>query len=125
MFSESAVCKGPFIADQALQWLDAPVERRFECLELGRFRAARQAKQEGAELGPEQQLPPGCQWIEVSGRAEREEFLMDTSRQRVCLLIEAGIGKTTAMQQIAYLRSCAAAGHVALAFPFAMLPDPT
>ena len=124
IFPAGVACKGPFISDQALRWLDAPQEKRFDCLHPTRFRAVRQAREQEKELDPEHQLPTGCSWVDVSGRDERIEFLADASRRRMCVLIEAGIGKSTAMQQIHYLRSSELLpGHFAIGFPFSALPD--
>ncbi|MEM7478082.1 MAG: SUMF1/EgtB/PvdO family nonheme iron enzyme [Planctomycetota bacterium] len=124
LFASGSSYKGPFIHDQALRWLDAPADRRFECLDPNLFRAARQNQESEAESenDPTEKLPAGCQWVEVSSVEERLALLNDKSRLRTCLLIEAGIGKTTAMQQIAYLHNDPQ-GHLAIGFPFSHLPD--
>lgn len=111
--------KGPFIDTQRLLYLAAPPNKRKECLSPIRFRAGRETKKNSEESAGDE-LPPGCSWQTVE---HREEFLLNLSRPRLCLLVDAGVGKTTAMQQALYLRSAALKGHLVLGFRFAALPD--
>lgn len=113
--------KGPFIADQWLLHLAAPPGLRQACLTPALFRARRREARGDDAAKRDSELPPGCEWRPVDDRAA---FLLDQEnvRPRLCLLVDAGVGKTTAMQQAEYLRSIGRQGHLTMGFRFAELP---
>ncbi|QDT70382.1 Formylglycine-generating sulfatase enzyme [Planctomycetes bacterium MalM25] len=116
--------KGPFIGTQRLLRLIVPRKRpelARECLQPAHFRKARLSRNPG-EPAEVQQLPRDCRWQPI--RHARERLLVDATndRKRICLLVDAGVGKTTAVQQTAYLRSVCRSGHLAMGFSFSELP---
>lgn len=117
--------KGPFIPDQGLRWLNAPPDRRLECLEPARLREARTNREFLGTSVVEPSAASGsaaCPWVFVN---DREAFFCDASRPRLCILVEAGIGKSIALQQIAYLRTTSSPGQLVIGVPFSRLPmDP-
>ncbi len=111
----------PFIASQRLFHLHAPEHLKRKCMEPEAFSQARLARKENDEssLG-DQGLPADCSWQQVE---DREAFLMNMNHRRLCLTIDAGIGKTSAMMQIQYLRGCCLPGHLVIGEQFDNLPD--
>ncbi len=83
-----------------------------ECFDPAKFRAARRSVEEEG-LSGEVELPAGCQWQTIESSEERVALLADgASHPRMLITIEAGIGKTTAIQQIMYLRNCYATSGI-------------
>ena len=120
---------GPFIGDQRLRWLRIPSEATMdsvkECLDPEVFRDARHKNEDIASIGRD-----GFAWIDVSSAdnehlaiatADREAFLRDPTRKRLCLLIESGTGKSVAMQQTQMLRGTNP-GHLTIGVQFSKLP---
>ena len=96
---------GPFIADQRLFHLEAPFDKIRQCLSPQRFQFARQLTDPSHDSRIQHDMPTGCQWQEVETSVDRENLLIAPSQKKVCILFEAGTGKTIAMQQIQYLRT--------------------
>ena len=144
---------GPFIGDQRLRWLKGPTDasmadiRKYLVPEF--FRAARASQNDLNELAVNSRLE-GFEWVDVaedgsgqtsgdgqtssraqgnsiqeigSAHTERENFLRNTARTRLCLMVESGSGKTIAMRQIQYLRGTSP-GHLTIGFQFAEIPVP-
>ena len=114
----------PFIPDQRIWLLELDEDARTttkkrECLRPEAFAVARELRKGNSELFATQQMPKGCQWTEVP---DRQDFLMDLSHKRLCLTIDAGIGKTTAVQELQYLRACSLDGHLVIGRVFDELP---
>ena len=110
----------PFIADQRIWYLDAPSQNaKKECLKPEIFALARQVRKETPDGFERHGMPAGCRWVEVPNRAE---FLANTSNRRLCLTIDAGIGKTIAVLQTQFLRSQSPQGHLVIGFNFDDLP---
>ena len=142
---------GPFIGDQRLRWLRCPADaamadiRKYLVPEF--FRAARASQNDLNELAATSRLE-GFEWVDVaddgldltsderqtssraqgnsiqeidSARTEREIFLRNTARTRLCLMVESGSGKTIAMRQIQYLRGTNT-GHLTIGFQFDEIP---
>ena len=57
-------------------------------------------------------------------QSQRENFLCDPARSRLCLIVESGTGKTIAMRQVQYLRGTNP-GHLTIGFQFAEIPVPS
>ena len=100
--------------------LDAPLHLRKECLEPTRFRASRFGDLDRRREDHLPGLPEECDWIE---QADRCGFLGDPSQPRLCLVVDAGVGKTTALEQAAFIRHHQPDGHVAMFVQFGELPD--
>jgi formylglycine-generating enzyme required for sulfatase activity len=139
----------PFIATQRLFHLTAPRRDRLKWLEPPWFHLRRRfevpEKEEDDEREEEdrdgqspQQSPtapaltwedpdlaaqlgsPESAWDEVVDRAR---FLIDPSRRLLCVVDDAGLGKTKTLEQIGYLRGVAERrGHLAILVEFADLP---
>ena len=59
-------------------------------------------------------------WIQVENR---QEFLTDPSIKRLCVVEDAGMGKTKLLEQIQYLRQADDPGLLAIRFEFHELPE--
>ena len=125
----SAKPRGPFIGDQRMRWLQVPAKVAMdgvkECLDPEVFRDARQKNEDIASIGRD-----GFAWVDISladkddialAAADREVFLRDPTRKRLCLLIESGTGKSVAMQQTQMLRGTNP-GHLTIGVQFSKLP---
>ena len=66
-----------------------------------------------AELGN-----PAAGWDEIQ---HREQFWLDKNRPYICVVDNAGLGKTEVLDQAAYLRSVDWPGHLVVRFDFARL----
>ena len=108
----------PFIANQRIWWLDAPFELAKECLRPEAFAAAREVRKGDTDHFATHNMPEGCQWREVY----RPAFLACTNNRLLCLTIDAGIGKTTAMLQTQFIRGCLLDGHLVIGIQFDHLP---
>ncbi len=115
--------KIPFIATQRLLHLQVPEGMEHltkRCLEPDLFALARRSRKEDCDAFGEHGMPKGCRWQPVDNR---EAFLMNLSRRRLCLTIDAGIGKTSAMMQLQYLRGTQLNGHLVIGDQFDNLPS--
>ncbi len=113
----------PFIASQRLSHLRVPAGQEFlkqKCLEPELFAVARQARKSDSDAGIGAGMPEGCSWEQV---LDREAFLMNLQHRRLCLTIDAGIGKTSAMIQTQYLRGACLKGHLVIGVEFDNLPE--
>jgi len=101
--------KGPFIADQRMRRLVLPTDgsvQAMECFDPVKFRAARRKVEEEGKTG-EVELPEGCHWQAIESPEDRVALLANgDAHPRMLITIEAGTGKTIAIQQIMYLRNC-------------------
>jgi len=105
-----------FIRSQRISRLIGPADGRRDVLRPARFRQWPTTQETTPPAsGPRQ----GLDWVQVDNR---ERFFSDPAICRLCLTVEAGIGKTTAIEQIAYLRQLRERGHLALTLPFRSLP---
>ena len=121
-----------FVPDQAIYWLDA-----------GRIQSKTNAIQQSeptdkhhwlathnlpefveSSLKEQQQSP----WIRIEGTAARNRFLKDLGpdsqepkRRLLCFTASAGVGKSIALEQIAYLRSLDPE-HLVIRYHFSELP---
>jgi formylglycine-generating enzyme required for sulfatase activity len=121
-----------FVPDQAIYWLDA-----------GRIQSKTNANQQSeptdkhhwlathnlpefveSSLKEQQQSP----WIRIEGTAARNRFLKDLGpdsqepkRRLLCFTASAGVGKSIALEQIAYLRSLDPE-HLVIRYHFSELP---
>ena len=82
--------KGPFIHTQRLLFLQASANQRKACLEPARFPRRTACRGNKGEPG-QPELPPDSRWRRVK---DRERFLTRVTRPRLCLLVDAGVGKT-------------------------------
>ncbi len=117
--------KTPFINDQRIWYLQAPPALAKQCLEPELFALAREARKKDHKAFATHQMPAGCEWKLVPDRAR---FLIDPGSvipgsRLLCLTIDAGIGKTTAMIQAQSLRGGWLKGHLVIAAPFDALPE--
>jgi|GEM_PF-3518213 len=101
--------KGPFIDDQAMSWLDLPLEQRHLGLEPDIFRladvddaaeAARIAAEFRLKQNPWKTIPR----YQVLHRGQR---LDGTTWRYLCITVGAGTGKTIATEQAEYLLAAA------------------
>ena len=113
---------GPFIANQRLFHLEAPFHLVKDCLAPAKFHLARQLSDVSSEERIQTGMPQGCHWHPLDNVSDREARLSEPPTNRVCILIEAGIGKTIAMQQIQYLRSQRYPSELTVGIRFADLP---
>ena len=112
-----------FVPDQAIYWLDAkaeldkPIDKR-EWLQTHNLPEFEQDPKKG-EKTP---------WIRIDGIQARNEFLKNlgpigdpSKRKLLCFTASAGVGKSIALDQIAYLRSLDPE-HVVIRYHFSELP---
>lgn len=104
----------PFIADQQMFRLNAPWSggQMSEWLRDRRFRFMA----EGEKNSPDSEFG----WEAVD---DRTAFLADPAIKRLCMVEDAGMGKTKSLEQIQYLRQAADPGHLAVRFEFHQLPN--
>ena len=123
----------PFIANPGIRWLEAPADatpiKTLDNIDPAKFRAARRDMEEQGDA-TEVQLEPGFRWNQIKDATERAQFLALAGRYhndprffRQILMIEAGMGKTTAAQQALYLRNVVLPQHLAIGCRFANLPE--
>ncbi len=114
----------PFISTQRLWRLVCPPEHQEQCLRPeNQWTLPRGQDGDSETVRPIEihGVPQGvCRWERVN---DRSKFLMDTSIKRLCLTVDAGGGKTTALQQTQYLRHLSDAAGLALWMDFADLPE--
>lgn len=112
-----------FVPDQAIYWLDAkakldkPINKR-EWLQTHNL-------PEFAEASKEDGKSP---WKRIDGIQPRKEFLKNlgpstdpSKRKLLCFTASAGVGKSIALEQIAYLRSLDPE-HLVIRYHFSQLP---
>ena len=87
-----------FIRSQRVFRLSASPEWQRDALRPDFFRQRPDVSSNGA---PPSGLSQRICWVQV---ADREQYFADPSILRLCLTVDAGVGKTTAIRQIAYLR---------------------
>ena len=124
----------PFIPDQRLWWLKVGhYSQTRECLRPEAFASAREVRKESPDQFARHQMPTGCEWIEVTDRAaflanttaylaQSAAHLDDPQTRLLCLTIDAGIGKSTAMMQTQLLRGALRPGHLTIGVEFDRLP---
>jgi len=121
-----------FVPDQAIYWLDASriqsktnAKQQTEPTDKHHWLATHNLPEfvEGS-LKEQQQSP----WIRIEGTAARNRFLKDLGpdsqepqRRLLCFTASAGVGKSIALEQIAYLRSLDPE-HVVIRYHFSELP---
>ncbi|MCY2987801.1 MAG: hypothetical protein NTY19_08060, partial [Planctomycetota bacterium] len=127
----------PFIAAQRLWRLVCPPNFQWDCLAavpLGVLPDAGDST--GVQPIPVHGLPSGeCRWELINPASpagpnrpayparRRREFLGDMSVTRLCVTIDAGVGKTTALKQMQCLRQTGVNGNcLAMLLQFAGLP---
>ncbi len=99
----------PFIPTQRLWRLECPAHLRFECLKPETLWALPRDGDDSVRR-PVPGLEQSCCWKlinpgdDATAAKLRSEFLASQSIRRLCLTIDAGVGKTVAMQQTQYLR---------------------
>lgn len=114
--------KPPFIATQRLWRLVCPPEFQKECLRPEKiWTLPRDGDEAGSRPIDVAGLPAGrCRWERIVDRAAH---LADLSVLRQCVTIDAGVGKTTALRQMEYLRQCGSnRDGMAIFVEFAELP---
>ena len=111
----------PFIPGQRIWSLSVRDEwQKRDCLKPGAFAIAREVRKgDKADEFARHQMPDGCEWIEETDRAG---FLMNLENRLVCLTIDAGIGKSTAMLQTQFLRGTQLDGHLVIGEEFDNFP---
>ena len=112
--------KMPFIPTQRLFELQAPAEKLKQCLDPARFRSLRlqgEGHADDAEAALREDLPD-CQWVEINNRYAE---LASPALRRLCLTVDAGTGKTTALKQTAFLLS-ERSSHLVIRVSFTQLP---
>ena len=111
-----------FIGSQRLFHLDrsVPPDQQREWLESERFRLLRRRQEDGSLVfdGPES-VTTDFYWDEIE---DREAFLVQNDVARLCVTVDAGIGKTKALEQIQYLRQTTEPGHLAILLESHELP---
>jgi formylglycine-generating enzyme required for sulfatase activity len=122
----------PFIPTQRLFRLTAPVRERLRWLEPPLFLVRRRWRSETTESESAtlvwenadlagQMGAPDHGWDEV---ADRAAFLIDPQIRLLCVVDDAGLGKTKTLEQIRYLREVFdRRGHLAIKVEFADLPQ--
>jgi formylglycine-generating enzyme required for sulfatase activity len=121
-----------FVPDQAIYWLDASriqsktnANQQSEPTDKHHWLATHNLPEfvEGS-LKEQQQSP----WIRIEGTAARNRFLKDLGpdsqepkRRLLCFAASAGVGKSIALEQIAYLRSLDPE-HLVIRYHFSELP---
>ena len=111
-----------FISTQRLFRLNAPWSPRQtkQWLRDQRFRHLLRKGDEAALAEPlDESQDSQLGWERVD---DRSKFLSDSSIRRLCVVEDAGMGKTKALHQIQYLRQTADAGHLAVRVEFHELP---
>jgi hypothetical protein len=118
--------KGPFIDDQAMSWLDLPLEQRHLGLEPDIFRladvedaaeAARIAAQFRLKQNPWKTIPR----YQVLQQGQK---LDGTSWRYLCITVGAGTGKTMATEQAEYLLAAADSQTLNIFLEFSELKQP-
>ncbi len=114
----------PFISSQRLWRLVCPPRHQRACLRPEHLWALPRSDKDSDNIRPIEVhgVPRGqCQWERVE---DRPAFLKDMSRKRLCLTVDAGVGKTTALKQAQYLRQTGDnEACVAMRIEFAELPS--
>jgi len=141
----------PFIASQRLFHLNVTGPNRLDWLAHARFSLRRRFSTDDPQRNsktpatsrerlqaqhaiPADQWRAGLQWEDKDRTSQlgnlstgwdeiqnREEFFLDPDRRLICVVDDAGLGKTHVLQQAAYLRSIAWPGHLVVRFEFADL----
>ncbi len=120
----------PFIDSQRLWHLDCPEGYEQACLRPETLWALPRDQGNSTEQAVEiHGLPPGtCKWRLINPPGDsagrlRHEFLSDLSIARLCVTIDAGVGKTTALRQTEWVRQTGIhSGCLAVLVDFAELP---
>jgi formylglycine-generating enzyme required for sulfatase activity len=121
-----------FVPDQAIYWLDASrsksttnTNQLSETTDKHHWLATHNLPEFVESSSKEQQQSP---WIRIEGTAARNRFLKDLGpdsqkpkRRLLCFTASAGVGKSIALEQIAYLRSLDPK-HLVIRYHFSELP---
>ncbi len=113
----------PFIWTQRLWRLVCPPRHQLACLRPEQLWALPRDGDDEENIRPIEihGVPEGeCYWERVT---DRPAFLGDLDKKRLCLTVDAGVGKTTALKQTQYLRHLGNNTGLALWMDFADLPE--
>jgi formylglycine-generating enzyme required for sulfatase activity len=110
----------PFINDQAVLRLTAPASQRHEWLGL-RFAWRKFLPREGSKQSEKslQEFDSRYAWEEIP---DRWALLTDRSIRLLCVVDDAGMGKSISLEQIQYARQQADKAHLAIRCEFHELP---
>ncbi len=112
----------PFIWTQRLWRLVCPPRHQLACLRPEQLWALPRDGDDEENIRPIEihGVPEGeCYWERVT---DRPAFLGDLDKKRLCLTVDAGVGKTTALKQTQYLRQSGSNAGLAMWIDFAELP---
>jgi formylglycine-generating enzyme required for sulfatase activity len=108
----------PFIADQSVLRLTAPAKERRDWLGLN-FSWRRWKTKRADGIPAEPNFESQYAWEEVP---DRWALFSDASFRLLCVVDDAGLGKSRAMEQIAYARQQADRGHLVIYCEYWELP---